>query len=87
MKITIDIDCTPEEVRRFMGLPDVAAMQESLLKEMHQRMMANIGSLKPGEMTKAWLPMGLESWMDFQKSFWKQLTSAGQAEEDKPSSS
>ena len=23
MKISIDIDCTPEEARRFMGLPDV----------------------------------------------------------------
>jgi hypothetical protein len=23
MKMTIEIDCTPEEARRFMGLPDV----------------------------------------------------------------
>lgn len=23
MKMTVEIDCTPEEARRFMGLPDV----------------------------------------------------------------
>lgn len=25
MKITIEIDCTPDEARSFMGLPDVSA--------------------------------------------------------------
>ena len=82
MKIEINIDCSPEEVRRFMGLPDVAEMQEALLKEMHQRMMANLDSLHPAEMTKAWLPMGLESWLDFQKSFWKSLTGARSSGEE-----
>lgn len=23
MKVTVEVDCTPEEARRFMGLPDV----------------------------------------------------------------
>ena len=29
MKITINIDCTPDEARRYMGLPDVAPMHVS----------------------------------------------------------
>lgn len=24
MKVNVEIDCTPEEARRFMGLPDVS---------------------------------------------------------------
>ena len=28
MKITMDIECTPEEARRFLGLPDVTGSQE-----------------------------------------------------------
>jgi hypothetical protein len=28
MKIKLDIDCTPEEMRAFFGLPDVKPMQE-----------------------------------------------------------
>lgn len=31
MKVTIDIDVTPEEARRFLGLPDVERLQEQLL--------------------------------------------------------
>ena len=27
MKITIEIDCTPDEARQFVGLPDVKPMQ------------------------------------------------------------
>ena len=30
MKITIDFDATPDEARRFFGLPDIAPMQEAL---------------------------------------------------------
>ncbi len=76
MKITINVDCTPEEARRYMGLPDVAPMQEAILKQMQDQMMANVASMQPAEMMKAWVPMGLDSWMGMQKAFWKQMTSA-----------
>ncbi|MEQ8788071.1 MAG: DUF6489 family protein [Pirellulaceae bacterium] len=83
MKITIDIDCTPEEARRYMGLPDVAPIQEAMLKEMQQRMMANLSSMQPAELMKTWMPMGFDSWMDLQKSFWSQMTSIAAKGEDK----
>ena len=75
MKITINVDCTPEEARRYMGLPDVAPMQEAMLQEMQQRTMDNIKSMQSGDLMKAWMPMGLDSWLEFQKSFWTQMTS------------
>ena len=31
LKITIDIDCTPDEARQFMGLPDVKPLQAAVL--------------------------------------------------------
>jgi len=82
MKITINIDCTAEEARRYMGLPDVAPMQEAMLREMQERMMANVASMQPAEMMKTWLPMGLDSWLDVQKAFWTQMTSAGARDDD-----
>ncbi len=83
MKITINVDCTPEEARRYMGLPDVAPIQEALLKEMQERMMANVASLQPAELTKAWMSTGVEGWMEFQQTLWKQMTSRGkQSEKD-----
>ncbi len=32
MKITVDVDLTPEELRRFMGLPDVQGIQQQMLE-------------------------------------------------------
>jgi hypothetical protein len=82
MKIAINIDCTPEEARRYMGLPDVAPMQEAMLKEMQERIMANFTSMQPTEMMKASLPMGMESWLEFQKAFWTRMTSVGSANDE-----
>ena len=75
MKITINVDCTPEEARRYMGLPDVAPMQEAMLKEMQEQMMANVKAMQPAEMMQTWMPTGVESWLDLQKQFWAQMMS------------
>ena len=77
MKITINIDCTPAEVRQYMGLPDVAPMQEAVLKEWQERMLANATALQPAEMIKAWFPMGIDSWLEMQKAFWTKMMSVG----------
>ena len=83
MKITINVDCTPEEARRYMGLPDVAPLQEDMLKAMQEKMVANINSMQPTEMMKAWVPMGMESWLEMQKAFWTQVTSVAAQKGDK----
>ena len=68
MKITVDIDCTPEEARTFLGLPDVKPMQEQLLRELQERMTANIRAMDAETMLKTWLPAtlkGFEQWQAF----------------------
>ena len=77
MKITINIDCTPAEARQYMGLPDVGPMQEVMLKELQDQMMANVAKMQPSELIKAWLPMNFDSWLEMQKTFWRQMTSIG----------
>ncbi|MER2509587.1 DUF6489 family protein [Amaricoccus sp.] len=72
MKITVDVDCTPEEARAFLGLPDVAPMQERVLREMEERMLANMRAMVPDEMFRAWLPAtsaGFEPFLDFLAKF------------------
>ena len=83
MKITINIDCTPAEARQYTGLPDVAPMQEAMLNKFQERMMANVTSLQPAEMIKAWIPMGLDNWLEVQKGFWRQMTSVDTRSDDK----
>jgi len=55
MKVTINIDCTPEEARTFFGLPDVQPLQERLLKEMEQRLSATMQAMSPEAMMQAWM--------------------------------
>jgi hypothetical protein len=72
MKISFDVDCTPEELREFFGLPDVKPMQEALLKEVEAKMRANIAALDPEAMLKTWLPAGMESFQRLQEMFFGQ---------------
>ena len=76
MKVTIDIDCTPEEARAFLGLPAVAAMQEAVLQEMQSKLMENVGRMDPETLMKQWFPAGREGWEQMQKAFWAQLGGA-----------
>lgn len=71
MKIRVDVDCTPEEARTFLGLPDVQPMQEELLREMQARMMSNIRAMEPEEMMKLWLPASVKGFEQLQELFLK----------------
>lgn len=77
MKVKFDIECTPEEARAFLGLPDVAPMQEAMMAEIEKRMRDNIRSLDPETMLKTWLPATIEGWGQAQKMFWDQMGAAG----------
>lgn len=67
MKATINLECTPEEARTFLGLPDVTALNEHLVKEMQGRMDANMAMLAPDELLKNWMAFGAGAQEQFRK--------------------
>ena len=73
MKITVDIDCTPEEARLFFGLPNVQPMQDVMMKKIEERMVANLGAMTPEAMLKNWLPAGVQGIEQLQSLFWQSL--------------
>jgi hypothetical protein len=77
MKISLDIDCTPDELRGFFGLPDVKPMQEELLKEVEERMRSGLKALDPEAMLKTWLPAGLKGFEQLQEMFLNQMAGQG----------
>ncbi len=70
MKVTVEVDCTPQEARSFFGLPDVQPMQEALMLEMQNRISANIKAMEPETMLKTWLPASIQGVDQWQKTFW-----------------
>jgi hypothetical protein len=77
MKVRIEMDMTPEEARAFMGLPDVAPIQQQMLEEMRSRMRTAFDAGDPEAMMKAWMPLGgPEAFQKFQKFFWDSATLA-----------
>ncbi|HEX3701143.1 MAG TPA: DUF6489 family protein [Phenylobacterium sp.] len=77
MKMTVEVDCTPEEARRFMGLPDVSALNEALVGEMQARMSANMAALAPEELMKSWMAFGAGAQEQFRKLMEVGLSAAG----------
>lgn len=78
MKITVDVDCTPEEARRFMGLPDLSSLHEAYLDKM--KTMIIEGPTPEGfeSMVKSWMPvvpMG-EAGLGLWKQMLDQMTGA-----------
>ena len=73
MKFTIDVDCTPEEARAFLGLPDVKAAQDAVMGDIEERMRASLAAMDPETLLKTWLPTNPADLQALQKAFWSQF--------------
>lgn len=58
MKVTVNVDCTPEEARRLMGLPDMSALHEVYLDKMKRSIEDGITPDMIEGMMRTWGPMG-----------------------------
>ncbi len=68
MKMNIEVECTPEEARRAMGLPDLTPLHDRYVASLMETME---GGMKPEmmeSMMRNWAPMG-EAGM----TFWRRM--------------
>jgi hypothetical protein len=73
MKVNVEFNCSPEEARTFLGLPDMQPMQDALMRELEARLRANIQAMDPQAMINTWLPADMQGMEQMQKMFWSQL--------------
>jgi hypothetical protein len=52
MQIKIEIDMKPEELRRFLGLPDVAGLQEDVVQFLREKIGSASESFDPASFVK-----------------------------------
>lgn len=72
MKINVEVDCTPEEARRFMGLPDLTPVHEAYIKVMQEAIENQTNPEAMQQIFQNWNPMG-EAGMNL----WRTILDAG----------
>jgi hypothetical protein len=64
MKITVDVDITPEELRKFLGLPNVEKIQTELVKNAQKYLKETSQSQYQELVSSAMQPMmAYQSWL------------------------
>jgi hypothetical protein len=68
MKIKVDLECSAEEARAFLGLPDLRPVHDVVVQEMRERVVVAARAIEPEGIMRLWFPAsgfpGLDS---FQK--------------------
>jgi hypothetical protein len=65
MNVTVNIDCTPEEARRFLGLPDLMPVHQLYVEKMKRAIEDGVSPDVLTETMKSWGPMteaGMGAW-------------------------
>ena len=76
MKISFDIDCSPQEARRFLGLPDVTPVNEAFVEELTKRAGDMAQEIDAGKLMEQWMSAGVQGVGDIQKAFMEQFAKA-----------
>lgn len=72
MKINVEVDCTPEEARRVMGLPDFTPVHEKYIAAMADSVDGVVAPEMLENVMRNWAPMS-EAGM----SFWRKMFESG----------
>jgi hypothetical protein len=74
MKITFDIDATPQELRTFFGLPDVESLQKDMMDQIRKKTLEGVEGFDILSLMKPLLPENILSVSALQKNFWDAFT-------------
>ncbi len=58
MKVTVEVECTPDEARQFFGLPDVKPLQEAMMAKLEIQMSDAVDRFSPDAMLRNWFMLG-----------------------------
>ena len=59
MKIRVEVDVGPKELREFLGLPDVSGLQEEAIRAVGRRLKTGAEGFEPMAVLRGLVPTGL----------------------------
>ena len=74
MQINITVETTPAELRDFLGLPDVQALQAEMLDQIREQMKAGVEGFDPLTMMRPFIAPNLQGMEAMQRAFWNGLS-------------
>jgi hypothetical protein len=75
MKVTVDMDMTPEEARKLMGLPDLEPLQHAMMEKIQLQMEEYFNDISdPEAMFNKFMPIGINA-MEQYANFYNNLAS------------
>lgn len=67
MKMNVDLDMTPEELRKLLGLPDVEPFQRQMMEDLRKRVLDGVDGYDPVKLLQPYFTGPLASWDLLQK--------------------
>ncbi len=77
MKITANIEATAQEMREFLGLPNVQPLHDEMMKTIRDNMHKGVAGFDPVNLMKPLFPTQMQSLEMLQKAFWDGLSKPG----------
>jgi hypothetical protein len=65
MKINVDMDVTPEEMRRLLGLPDLTPLHDEMIERMKEQLSEN---MDPAKLVENYMQGSFSSMEAFQRT-------------------
>lgn len=69
MKFTVNVDCTPQEAREFLGLPNVQPLQEKAMKQFEEQLLSGMAAMSPDAILRNWMSFNPEQFGEMFKMF------------------
>ena len=79
MKVTVEVDCTPDEARAFLGLPDVKPLQAAVMTQIEKQMIRGAESFSPDAILKMWFTTMPQVSNQMQEMFGRMMGGGGKS--------
>ncbi|WP_347279466.1 DUF6489 family protein [Plasticicumulans sp.] len=78
MKLNVNVEATPQELREFLGLPNVQPLQQEMMEIIRENMLKGVQGFDPVSLMKPFMAgaMPVQSIESLQKVFWDTFNKA-----------
>ncbi len=84
MKINVNVEATAQEMRQFLGLPNVQPLQDEVLQMIRDNMQKGVTGFDAMTVLKPLFPTQVQSMEMLQKTFWDAFAKADSASKEAP---